>query len=47
MRFKDISNSDLKPLAINTDTWEALASDRGAWRQAVPIGGLSVYGSDT
>ena len=28
LRFKDIYKRDLKALAINTDTWEALACDR-------------------
>ena len=29
--FKDICKRELKALAINTDTWEALASDRCVW----------------
>ena len=32
-RFKDICEHDLKALAINTDTWKALACDRCALRQ--------------
>ena len=35
LRFKDSCKRDLKALAINTDTWEALACDRCAWRQEV------------
>ena len=30
---KDVCKRDLKALVINTATWEALASDRSAWRQ--------------
>ena len=36
--FKDICERDLKALAINTDTWEALECDRCAWRQSVQKG---------
>ena len=35
MRFKDLCKRDLKAFATTTDTWEALARDRCAWRQKV------------
>ena len=37
-RFKDTLKSSLKELQIKTDNWEALASDRPAWRTAVSTG---------
>ena len=33
--FKNIYKRDLKAQAINTDTWEAFACNRCAWRQKV------------
>ena len=38
LRFKDIRKRDLKAVAINTDTWEARACDRCAWRQRLQRG---------
>ena len=35
LRFKDVCKRDLKVLGINTDTWEAVASDRAAWKHTV------------
>ena len=44
LSFKDICTRELKSPAISTDTWEALASDRCAWRQEMHKGlELSVY----
>ena len=39
LRFKNgICKHDLRAVAINTDTWEALAWDRCTWRQEVQKG---------
>ena len=34
LRFKDTCKRDLRSAGINTETWESLAGDRGAWRAA-------------
>nr|VZI34045.1 unnamed protein product [Spirometra erinaceieuropaei] len=36
--YKDTLKNSLKPLQINTETWEDLAQDRPAWRWAVETG---------
>ncbi|XP_050707960.1 uncharacterized protein LOC126993145 [Eriocheir sinensis] len=38
LRYKDVCKRDLKALHINTDSWEATASERSAWRQAIQQG---------
>ena len=38
LRYKDTCKRDLKALGINTDTWEAAAADRSAWKQEVHKG---------
>ena len=35
LHFKDVCKRDIKVLGINTDTWEAVASDRSAWKHTV------------
>ena len=35
LRYRDVCKRDMKALGIDTNTWETLASDRGAWRQVV------------
>ena len=40
-RYKDTLKSTLKELKISTDNWEAVASDRPAWRTAVRTGARS------
>ena len=35
LRFRDVCKRDLKSCNIDTDTWEATAEDRSAWRSAV------------
>ena len=42
LRFKDICKRDFQELGINTDSWEAAATDRDAWRHTVKVG-LSQY----
>ena len=38
LRFKDVCKHDLKAVAINTDTLEALACDRCGWKQKMQEG---------
>jgi hypothetical protein len=38
LRFKDVCKADMKQCNIVLDTWESLADDRSAWRQAVRQG---------
>lgn len=42
LRYKDVCKRDLEALDINVDSWEALASDRVAWRRTLkaqlPVG---------
>ena len=35
LRFRDVCKRDLKSCDIDTDTWEATAEDRSAWRSTV------------
>ena len=42
LRFKDVCKRDLRALEVGLAAWEAVASDRKTWRQAVR-GGLSSY----
>jgi len=37
-RCKDVCKQDLQALGINTDSWEATATDRDAWRHTVKLG---------
>ena len=38
LRYKDTCKRDFKALGINTDTWEAAATDRSTWKQEVHEG---------
>ena len=38
MRYKDVCKQDLKILAIDADTWGAVAADRCSWREVVKNG---------
>ena len=38
LRYKDVCKRNFKAMDINLTTWEAVASDRTAWRQTVQKG---------
>ena len=38
LRYKDVCKRDLKAMDIDLNTWEAVASDRTAWRQTLQKG---------
>ena len=38
LRYKDVCKRDLRAMDIDLTTWEAVASDRTAWRQTVQKG---------
>ena len=35
LRYKDVCKRDMKPLDINTESWEDLAADRMMWRSTL------------
>ena len=38
LRYNDVCKRDLKAMDVDLTTWEAVASDRAAWRQTVKKG---------